>query len=179
MRVSDRAARRSRCWCCNLSDCVFVSGVIGASYMTAAAYYLDWDLGQGHLFPEVESDGSRGALPVKPSGMRDHLKALWQQPSFRRFYTMHSFRVGGSLSESPAGTYRCRRDHEVWRVEVPTGGKRRQADDAYDRADKLPLTADIKHKYGTCSRRQSHVLRRSKQQESFAKASHPERGSGK
>eukprot|EP00752_Nemacystus_decipiens_P008234 g7363.t1 len=39
-RVSDQAVRRSR-WCCNLSDCVFVTGIIGAiATIGPAVYYL-------------------------------------------------------------------------------------------------------------------------------------------
>jgi len=66
----------------------------------AAAHGVGWDLGAGHLFPCVQEDGQRGGLPLTAPQMTAALQAHLLPAHF----TMHSFRVGGSLSKSLAGT---------------------------------------------------------------------------
>ena len=65
---------------------------------------MGWDLRAGHLIPVVTAEGGRGRLPLSAACMtatpESHLRAA-ELPSH---LMMHSFRVGGSLSEYMAGT---------------------------------------------------------------------------
>eukprot|EP00752_Nemacystus_decipiens_P004288 g3917.t1 len=135
------------------------------AYMSAASS-LGWDLEQGHLFPEIGPNGDRLAHPVKPAKMRENLVAHLGRANLPKHFSMHSFRVGGSVSESLAGTavyeimklggWRSERvaaDYIGATTSDATKGKRRQFDAAYDAADKLPLSPAFKRAYGACRRR--------------------------
>lgn len=135
------------------------------AYLTAASH-LGWDLEQGHLFPDVGPGGSRLSTPVKPSKMAKDLTAHLEQASLPTHYSMHSFRVGGSLSESLAGTavdeimkiggWQTERMAEHYigaTTSAAAKGKRRKLDGSYDSADKMPLSADFRSKFGACRRR--------------------------
>ena len=65
---------------------------------------MGWDLGAGHPFPCVQEDGQRGGLPLTAPQMTAALQAHLRDASLPAHFTMHSFRVGGSLSKSLAGT---------------------------------------------------------------------------
>ena len=138
----------------------------GVRAYLSAATSLGWDLEQGHLFPEIGQDGERLPHPVKPTKMRENLVAHLGHANLPTHFSMHSFRVGGSVSESLAGTA----VDEImklggWRSErVATNyigatssaaakGKRRTLDAVYDTADKLPLSPAFKRAYGACRRR--------------------------
>ena len=69
-----------------------------------AAYRVGWDLAGGHMFPQVSPDGERGQRPMTPKQMTAALQAHFRSAGLEDHYTMHSFRVGGSLSRSLAGT---------------------------------------------------------------------------
>ena len=103
---------------------------------------------------------------MKPTKMRENLVAHLGHANLPTHFSMHSFRVGGSVSESLAGTA----VDEImklggWRSErVATNyigattsaaakGKRRTLDAVYDTADKLPLSPAFKRAYGACRRR--------------------------
>lgn len=76
------------------------------AYITAAQG-VGWDLSEGHLFPSVQvtsPDGLRGAMPLTAPQMTTALQAHLRKASLPVHFTMHSFRVGGSLSKSLAGT---------------------------------------------------------------------------
>lgn len=73
------------------------------SYITAASH-LGWDLEQGQLFPVIGPEGCREQLPIKPKTMKENLVGHLKHAGLPTHYTMHSFRVGGSVSESLAGT---------------------------------------------------------------------------
>ena len=70
----------------------------------SAAEEIGWDLSQGHLFPTVTGDGTHGELPPTaaqmPEWLQQHLRVTGMPPQ----YIMHSFRVGGSLTQSLEGT---------------------------------------------------------------------------
>eukprot|EP00752_Nemacystus_decipiens_P007886 g7046.t1 len=135
------------------------------AYMSAASS-LGWDLEQGHLFPEIGPNGERLAHPVKPAKMKENLVAHLGRANLPKHFSMHSFRVGGSVSESLAGTavdeimklggWRSERvaaEYIGTTTSDATKGKRRQLDAAYDAADKLPLSPAFKRAYGACRRR--------------------------
>ena len=132
----------------------------------SAAHSLGWDLEQGYLFPEILPDGERLPQPVKPAKMKENLVAHLGRASLPTYFSMHSFRVGGSVSESLAGTaldeimklggWRSERVATAYIGATTSGaakGQRRQLGAAYDSADKLPLSPDFKRAYGACRRR--------------------------
>ena len=80
--------------------CVF-RGVTG---YFSAAQSIGWDLTEGHLFPVVPTDGGRGPVPVTAQRMTAALQGHLRAAEMPDHFTMHSFRVGGSMSNSLAGT---------------------------------------------------------------------------
>ena len=70
----------------------------------SAVLAIGWDLIAGYLFPMVELNGERETMvataPCMTAALQAHLRAGGMTDQF----TMHSFRVGGSLSKSLAGT---------------------------------------------------------------------------
>ncbi|CAN0042059.1 unnamed protein product, partial [Pylaiella littoralis] len=73
------------------------------AYITAATR-TGWDLALGHLFPVVEENGRRGSASLTAPRMTASLQSYLRDANLPANFTMHSFRVGGSLSESLAGT---------------------------------------------------------------------------
>lgn len=73
------------------------------SYISAA-YRVGWDLASGHLFPQVSSDGVRSCHSMSSRHMTAALQAHLRAAGLDDHYTMHSFRVGGSVSRSLKGT---------------------------------------------------------------------------
>lgn len=69
-----------------------------------AAEGLGWDLSAGHLFPVVLNGGGRGSVPLTAVQMTSPLQGHLRQAGLSPHYTMHSFRVGGSLTQSLEGT---------------------------------------------------------------------------
>ena len=80
--------------------------------------------------------------------------------------SMHSFRVGGSVSESLAGnavdeimklggwrSERVATNYIGATTSAAAKGKRRSLDAVYEAADNLPLTPAFKRAYGACRRR--------------------------
>ena len=98
-RVSSGAVVVLADWDCQ-ATCAF--GAV-ASYISAAQS-IGSDLPAGHLFRVGTAEGGRGCLPFsaarKTATLQGHLRAA-ELPSH---FTMHYFRVGGSLSKSLAGT---------------------------------------------------------------------------
>ena len=67
---------------------------------------MGWAPSEGYLFPEVNGDGSRGGNKLAAAAMTANLQAIIKRAGLDegRNYTMHSFRVGGAVSQSLAGT---------------------------------------------------------------------------
>ena len=131
-----------------------------------AAKAIGWDLSAGYLFPTVKDDGARGTRKYLARAMtvslQGHLRAADLPPHF----TMHSFRVGGSLSRSMDGTA----IEEImriggWKTELmarhyigPTtsGGsedpraKKKQRARTYVEADQRPLSLDFQRDFAAC-----------------------------
>ena len=58
----------------------------------------------GYLFPSVSAEGGRGNLSLSAARMTTALQGHLRAAELPSHFTMHSFRVGGSLSKSLAGT---------------------------------------------------------------------------
>lgn len=74
-----------------------------AGYITVAQG-IGWDLTSGLLFPSFGVDRSRGLSPLPPPRLTASLQSHLREAGLTVHYTMHSFRVGGSVSESLTGT---------------------------------------------------------------------------
>ena len=69
----------------------------------SAAQAIGWDLSSGCLFSTPKQDGSRGTSRLVAKDMTRALQSHLQEASLSTLFTMHSFRVGGSLSRAMAG----------------------------------------------------------------------------
>lgn len=87
-----------------LADRNNICAVRGWSAYVAVAYGVGRGLGSGHLLLVVAFDGSRGLSPVAPSRMMAALQSHLRGADLPVYCTMHSFRVGGYLTESLAGS---------------------------------------------------------------------------
>ena len=80
--------------------CPSICAVRNVTAYINAAEGIGWDLSQGHLFPAVLPEGTRGRAPLTAAQMtaalQQHLRVAGLPPR----YTMHSFRVGGSVTQS-------------------------------------------------------------------------------
>ena len=70
----------------------------------SAAQRIGWDLTAGHIFPVVTTEGGRGSRPLSAARMAAFLQVHLREAGLPDHFTMHSFRVGGSLARSLAGT---------------------------------------------------------------------------
>ena len=90
-------------------ECPHICPVRAMGEYSGAAAAIGWDLAQGYLFPPVNEDGSSGTGTLKAAHMTASLQAYLRRaevppPDATTLYTMHSFRVGGAVSRSLAGT---------------------------------------------------------------------------
>ena len=76
----------------------------GVTEYISAALSIGWDLTAGYLFPVVESNGERSSVAITAPRMTATLPAHLRAGGLPDHFTMHSFRVGGLLSKSLAGT---------------------------------------------------------------------------
>ena len=70
----------------------------------SAAQRIGWDLTVGHFSPVVTTGGGRGSRPLSVARMTASLQAHLREAGLPDHFTMHSNRVGGSLTRSLAGT---------------------------------------------------------------------------
>ena len=70
----------------------------------SAAQRIGWDLTTKHLFPVLTAQGGRGRLPLSAARMTAELQDYLRATELPIYFSMHSFRVRGSLSESLGGT---------------------------------------------------------------------------
>ena len=150
-------------------ECPQICAFRGVTEYISAAHSIGWDLAKGHLFPVVLPDGSRGdvamSAPRMVTALQGHLRAA-ELPSH---FTLHSFRSGGSLSKSLAGTPM----DEImqiggWKTEgmaryyvgattsKRVAGAKRQREQACANASDLPLSPKFADDFAACSRRFYH-----------------------
>ena len=70
----------------------------------SVAQRIGWDLTVGYIFAVVTTEGGRGFRPPSATRMTASLSAHPREAALSSYFTMHSFRVGGSLTRSLAGT---------------------------------------------------------------------------
>ena len=85
-------------------DCPVICPFRAVTAYVSAAQRMGWDLTAGHLFPVVSAGGGRGTLPLPAARMTAALQAHLRAAELPSCFTMHSFRVGGALGKSLAGT---------------------------------------------------------------------------
>jgi len=138
----------------------------GVSAYLNAAMCQGWDLSSGHLFPTVEDDGVRGNAALTPPRMKATLQKYLRGAGLPDHYTIHSFRVGGSLSQSLAGTpvdeimkiggWKTRKVAERYigqtRSDQQAAESSQSVDVAYQAADAAPLSAEFAATYAACRR---------------------------
>ena len=85
-------------------DCPAICAFRVVTAYISAAQRIGWDLSTGHLFPVATAEGGRGHLSLSAARMTANLQSYLRMADLPNHFTMHSFRVGGSLSKSLAGT---------------------------------------------------------------------------
>ena len=146
----------------------------GVTEYISAALRIGWDLTEGYLFPVVEPNGTRGTVAVSASRMTAGLQMHLRAAGLPEHYSMHSFRVGGSLSKSLAGTA----VDEImkiggWKTEqvaryyigattsappgaagkTRDGASKRKRDSDYATAMDLPLSPAFQEDFAACTKR--------------------------
>lgn len=145
-------------------ECPSICAYRGVTEYISAAQGLGWDLRKGRLFPVVTPEGSRGREKLSAPRMTADLQGHLRRANLPSHFTMHSFRVGGSLSKSLAGTAM----DEImqiggWKTEsvakyyigattskAVQGGKR-QRDGAYADASAWPLSPEFEKDFAACA----------------------------
>lgn len=124
-----------------------------------AAQAIGWDLSSGYLFSTPkQDDGTRGTSRLVAKDMTGALKSHLQEASLSTLFTMHFFRVGGSLSRAMAGEA-IEQIMQVggWKTEaiaryyVEPSAKRRRAQD-YSAANEAPLSRAFEADFAACIR---------------------------
>ena len=127
---------------------------------------MGWDLTTGRLFPVATAVGDRGNLPLPATRTTTALQAHLRAAGLPSQFTMHSFRVGDSLSKSLAGTA----VDEImkiggWKKEslatyyigaIFSGkvlGSKRTCGQSYASASELPLSPEFQKDYSSCARK--------------------------
>ena len=85
-------------------ECLPIFAVRGVTEHIAAALAMGWDLTAGYLFPMVDESGERGTVPLTAPRMTAALQAHLRAAGIPGQFTMHSFRLRGSVSRSLEGT---------------------------------------------------------------------------
>ena len=83
-------------------NCPVVCAFRAVTAYISAAQRMGWDLTA--VFPVVTAQGGRGSLPLPAARMTTALQGHFRAGGLSSHFTMHSFRLGGSLSKSLAGT---------------------------------------------------------------------------
>ena len=147
-------------------ECPQVCAFRAVTEYISAAQSIGWDLTKGHLFPVVLTDGRRGAVALSAPRMTASLQGHLRVAGLPDHFTMHSFRVGGSLSKSLEGTA----VDEImkiggWKTEkmakyyigatTSTGvrAQKRQRDNAYATASEMPLSPAFEADFAACALR--------------------------
>ena len=126
---------------------------------------MELDLTAGHLFFVVTAEGGHGSLPLsaaRATALQSHLRAAGLLSQF----TMHSFRVGGSLSKFLAGTaVDVTMKIGGWKTEsvatyyvgaTSSGkvhGSKTKRGQSYASASELPLSPEFQNDFATYARK--------------------------
>ena len=136
-----------------------ICAVRGVAEYIQAAQDIGWDLSTGYLFSEPEQDGSRGTPRLLAKDMTAALKSHLQAANLPVVFSMHSFRVGGSLSRAMAGeTIEQIMKVGGWKTEsiaryyVEPSSKKKRAR-TYNAANDAPLSSAFKADFAACIRR--------------------------
>ena len=131
----------------------------------SAAQRIGWDLIIGHIFPVATTEGGRGSRSLPAACITASLQAHLREVGLPSHFTMHSFRQGGSLTRSLAGTA----VDEImkiggWKAEAIAkyyigatssgrvqGGKRKRGQ-RYADASRLPLSPEFEKDFAACAR---------------------------
>ena len=145
--------------------CPSICAVSNVTAYISAAERIGWDLSQGHLFPIVLLDGTRGCAPLTAVQMTAALQGHLRAAGLPHRYTMHSFRVGGSVAQSLDGTAMdAIMKIAGWRTEsvakryvgattsVGATGSKRIRSELYADSNALPLSADFTCDFSACAR---------------------------
>jgi len=145
-------------------DCPAICAFRAVKAYISAAQRIGWDLTAGHLFPVITTEGGRGSRPLSGARMTASLQGHLREAGLPSHFTMHSFRVGGSLSRSLAGTA----VDEImkiggWKTESIAkyyigatssgkvrGGKRKRGQ-SYADASELPLSPEFEKDFAACA----------------------------
>jgi len=128
-----------------------------------AAQQIGWDLSSGFLFSEPSLDGGRGTSKLQARDLTKSLQAYLRDAGLPSHFTMHSFRVGGSLSRALAGeTIERIMQLGGWKTEAiakyyvePASTKRART---YNAANDAPLSACFEAEFAACIRSSSVPL---------------------
>ena len=114
------------------------------------------------------AEGGRGSLPLSAARMTTALKGHLRAAGLPSHFTMHSFRVGGSLSKSLAGTcimkIRGLKTEPVAKHYIgatcseKVHGSKRKRDQSYASASELPLPPEFQEDFAACARKIDQML---------------------
>ena len=76
----------------------------GVTWYIYAAHSVGWNLAKDHLFPLIIADGRRGAVTMSTQRMTAALQGHRRMAGVLDHLNLYSFRVGGSVTKSFAGT---------------------------------------------------------------------------
>ena len=147
-------------------DCPAVCAFRAVTAYISAAQRMGWDLTAGHLFPVVTAEGGQGSLPLPPASMTTVLQAHLRAAGLPSHFTMHSFRLGGSLSKSLAGTavdeimkiggWKTAALAKYYIGATSSGkmrGRKRKRGQSYACASELPLSPKFQKYFASCARK--------------------------
>ena len=90
-------------------DCPGICASRAVTTYISAAQRIGWDSTAGHLLPVVTCEGGRGRLPLSTARMTANPQGYLRLAELPSHFTMHSSRVGGSLSKSVGAATVCTR----------------------------------------------------------------------
>lgn len=147
------------------SQCPAVCALRGVTAYISAAERLGWDLTTGHFFPVVAADGRRDIVPLTAVQMTTSLQAHLRAAGLPAHFTMHSFRVGGSLTQSLGGTavdeimkiagWKTQSVAERYIGPTTSGtvaASKRQRSRGYEDSNKRPLLDAFTHDFAACAK---------------------------
>ena len=131
----------------------------------SAAQRIGWDLTAGPLFPVVTTEGGRGLRPLSAAGMTASLHVHMREAGLPNHFTMHSFRVGGSLARSLTEAVVDEITKiDGWKTKAiakyyigatssgPVRGGKRKRGQSYADASRLPLSPEFEKDFAVCAR---------------------------
>ena len=136
----------------------------GVTEYISAAHSIGWDIAKGHLLPLALAGGSRGPIPTSAQRMTAALQGHLRMAGLPDHFPMHSFRVGGSVTKSFAGTavdeikkIGGRKTESIAKYCIgstaSTGfrASQRTRDHGYARANELPLSHNFESDFSVCA----------------------------